>query len=137
MIWVNELIFCLCYLIMTHAFSMIDDNCLDKYELCNHTRHLEREWEDQGEVIGSIFEKKMEMLVSLEELFIYKSQERKGDQILFQIKYCFGASWSKPAVELLEHGSTQDCSIGLLHSFGFILLLLLLGDVLMMTFKCD
>lgn len=99
-------------------------------------RHLEREWEDQGEVMGTIFEK-MEMLVSLEDLFIYKSRERKGDQILFQIKYCFGASWSKLAVELLEHGSSQDCSLGLLHSFGFFLLLLLLRDVLMMTIKCD
>lgn len=98
-------------------------------------RHLEREWEDQGEVMGIIF-KKMETLVAPEDLFICKSQERKGVQILFQIKYCFGASWSKLAMELLEHGSSQDCSLGLLHSFGFSLLLLLLRDVLMMTIKC-
>lgn len=91
-------------------------------------RHLGREWESQDEVMGIIF-KKLEILVTLEDLFICEIQERKGDQILFQNSYCFGASWSKLPVELLEHGSPQDCSLGLLHCFGFSLILLFDSDL--------
>lgn len=117
----------------TNAFFMIDDKRLDKYELCNQTQDIEREWEIRGGVVV-IFLNNGRFLLTLRRCMPANILERTGRSNLFSILLLlwsiFGANeqWSSWSMAHLK-----DCSIGLLHSFGFIYFCVIIRAMMMIV----
>lgn len=74
-------------------------------------RDLEREWENHFGVMSIIFCYWRFLLTLRRSIHLLKFWRGWGVQILIQYKYCFGASRSKWAMELVEHGLTSRIAL--------------------------